>query len=582
MKKIVALVLALALALSLATVAFAAGETGYFAAKEGSLIKLENATLEKVKEAGENNVDVYSVKFSVNGYQFPVAGKFAVASEADYEYVFVAGNKVTYLKQTYTGNYTGTAALTKVAAKADAVCGDIVPADGVTLYDYDGKIMKAVDSLTFKTVAKNTVKDHLTERVNDIIGFTKADWDAAYEYVLKGKAVQTGDDEYKSLYGGVTYTKKNESVVEAESVLDTVTKPQDIATNVGKFLNLVYIQACNYYGTDTIIHWEKGGTSADKITYTKGGETYKLAGFEWDVTNLQALTKAAQKFVDTFWNYGPFDWDTVAASGKDVWDILYADLFDKDDKHGTMAGWSKDPDAVNGEFFWEQFLSEAKSNIFGLIETYMPWYDDSTDYAGKTDASFNGEFGVALARAILKPALTTKAVALVDGVLVPLADAVKGTDYKVTAHTYAADFEMVEGKLNVTKVYCEDCDKVFDFVIGSKADAEKAFGTEYANVTNEFKQGFKTKFLGKLDVSFDWDTMAYGASWEKAKVYGWNLLDESSRCMMVALGGKQLYVGTAKAVESAKTFDAGIALYAGMALMSVTGSAIVIGKKKEF
>ncbi len=40
--------------------------------------------------------------------------------------------------------------------------------------------------------------------------------------------------------------------------------------------------------------------------------------------------------------------------------------------------------------------------------------------------------------------------------------------------------------------------------------------------------------------------------------------------------------GTTATVESAKTFDAGIALYAGMALASVAGSAVVIGKKKEF
>ena len=38
----------------------------------------------------------------------------------------------------------------------------------------------------------------------------------------------------------------------------------------------------------------------------------------------------------------------------------------------------------------------------------------------------------------------------------------------------------------------------------------------------------------------------------------------------------------ADGVKSAQTFDAGVALYAGMALMSVAGSAVVIGKKKEF
>ena len=38
----------------------------------------------------------------------------------------------------------------------------------------------------------------------------------------------------------------------------------------------------------------------------------------------------------------------------------------------------------------------------------------------------------------------------------------------------------------------------------------------------------------------------------------------------------------AEGVTSAKTFDAGIAMYVGMSLMAVTGSAVVIGKKKEF
>ena len=45
-------------------------------------------------------------------------------------------------------------------------------------------------------------------------------------------------------------------------------------------------------------------------------------------------------------------------------------------------------------------------------------------------------------------------------------------------------------------------------------------------------------------------------------------------------------VGTAGAKDdtkpSPKTFDAGIAMYVGMALTSVAGSAVVIGKKKEF
>ena len=38
----------------------------------------------------------------------------------------------------------------------------------------------------------------------------------------------------------------------------------------------------------------------------------------------------------------------------------------------------------------------------------------------------------------------------------------------------------------------------------------------------------------------------------------------------------------ADGVNSAKTFDAGVAMYVGMSLLSVAGGAVVIGKKKEF
>ena len=38
----------------------------------------------------------------------------------------------------------------------------------------------------------------------------------------------------------------------------------------------------------------------------------------------------------------------------------------------------------------------------------------------------------------------------------------------------------------------------------------------------------------------------------------------------------------ADGVSSAKTFDAGVAMYVGMSLLSVAGGAVVIGKKKEF
>ena len=49
----------------------------------------------------------------------------------------------------------------------------------------------------------------------------------------------------------------------------------------------------------------------------------------------------------------------------------------------------------------------------------------------------------------------------------------------------------------------------------------------------------------------------------------------------VLLGSKPAGTPNGNA-NSPKTFDAGVAMYAGMALMSVAGSAVVIGKKKEF
>ena len=51
---------------------------------------------------------------------------------------------------------------------------------------------------------------------------------------------------------------------------------------------------------------------------------------------------------------------------------------------------------------------------------------------------------------------------------------------------------------------------------------------------------------------------------------------------IILLGNTAGAATTTTGVSSAKTFDAGVALYAGMALMSVAGSAVVIGKKKEF
>ena len=162
-----------------------------------------------------------------------------------------------------------------------------------------------------------------------------------------------------------------------------------------------------------------------------------------------------------------------------------------------------------------------------------------------------------------------QAIALVDGKLVTLTAATEGDltvnynantgkfvsasytgDYAVVQHTYAANYTNTAGTVKVDSVYCKTCNAKFDFIVGDAKDALKAFGAgNYLDVT---------------------ETLGLAA----------------------ALDGDQIFIKTAelegaaadtnKGVDSAKTFDAGVVLYAGMALMSVAGSAVVIGKKKEF
>ena len=65
------------------------------------------------------------------------------------------------------------------------------------------------------------------------------------------------------------------------------------------------------------------------------------------------------------------------------------------------------------------------------------------------------------------------------------------------------------------------------------------------------------------------------------KVAGKPAADHSGR-NYPAKGGSTTTTKDGKTVESGKTFDAGIALYVGLSVLSVTGGALVISKKKEF
>ena len=87
------------------------------------------------------------------------------------------------------------------------------------------------------------------------------------------------------------------------------------------------------------------------------------------------------------------------------------------------------------------------------------------------------------------------------------------------------------------------------------------------------------------------DTMSYSAAAARAVIVdngktgkyafpvGTEFAGDYDYAWVISGAGASTSTGTA---SSPKTFDAGIALYAAMALTSVAGSAVVIGKKKEF
>ena len=126
---------------------------------------------------------------------------------------------------------------------------------------------------------------------------------------------------------------------------------------------------------------------------------------------------------------------------------------------------------------------------------------------------------------------------LEDGSLLEVVEATEGTQYTVQPHVFEITSTAKDSKGVVTgTAKCKYC-------------------TQTASVTNKssvIPSGAKTMV----------DT-------ETGYILFWT---EGTTPVTPSNGGK----------DSPKTFDAGIAMYVGMALTSVAGSAVVIGKKKEF
>ena len=81
---------------------------------------------------------------------------------------------------------------------------------------------------------------------------------------------------------------------------------------------------------------------------------------------------------------------------------------------------------------------------------------------------------------------------------------------------------------------------------------------------NEFS--FDTKITGDITLYAKWDVKRTGTNPDAKNPY---IKDNTTKT-------------DGKKVESGKTFDAGIAMYVGLSILSVTGSAVVIRKRKDF
>ena len=174
-----------------------------------------------------------------------------------------------------------------------------------------------------------------------------------------------------------------------------------------------------------------------------------------------------------------------------------------------------------------------------------------TDAAGKvyyeTTAAGAAAYNVGGQLVMLKEA--AKAYPVVDSADLKAAKAspAAGTVYTV-AHDYDWDVKTVGSDYTVTRVFCAECKGEFAFVVGDTTDAIKKFGAGN-----------------------------YGV----AGVVGPTNDQETIYVSLVPAAGTVATPSTDKVVQSAETFDAGIAMYVGMSVMAAAGSAVVIGKKKD-
>ena len=192
----------------------------------------------------------------------------------------------------------------------------------------------------------------------------------------------------------------------------------------------------------------------------------------------------------------------------------------------------------------------------------------------------------------------------VDGKTVYLAYAEYGVDYNCLGKEVKSgtkcdefDFEDVYDKIFV------DADDVYYAVDESSEDVMLAGGKVYPVAeVEDFEETYKVPHTwktvsGELTVDLEDEELKSlkgelvckecGKKGTITKKYSDIPSGAESFCVSEEIGVWVYWTNAAadakaEGVESSKTFDAGVAMYVGLSLASVTGSAVVIGKKKEF
>ena len=196
------------------------------------------------------------------------------------------------------------------------------------------------------------------------------------------------------------------------------------------------------------------------------------------------------------------------------------------------------------------------------------------DGKGGLDAQF------ATINVICRPALPTIPELNQLGVNVKVSCATKDSKHNDKTYDDLKDTDVVTGTITMNSQGQYEC------VLKLRDDTAKAYVTDYSGTTNADKKTHTLKDNGSV-------TLVWGDN-------GWELKDQNAKTLIITAtcttgggtnpgtkpgtnpGAKNPYVkDEGKKVESGKTFDAGIALYVGLGILSLTGSAAAIYKRRE-